>query len=248
VLAHPGQEQWTGRQFEETFMLAFVRQIAQDGRVLLLSAFRIMKGHLVELGAFALIVSALAIAVHNYDAKLYNLLKEDRGHALKQIARILSKFGELQKGPAILAGGIWGVGFVIRRRTWQMAAIACLLAACLAGATADIAKMAAGRPRPKVEMRDQFHGVHWSDDFHGFVSAHAATSFGAATALTVALPAIGVLVIPAAALVTWSRIALGNHYPSDCLLGAALGFLFGVPLGLAVRELGLGSDDGRPSV
>jgi len=58
-------------------MLAFVRQIAQDGRVLLLSAFRIMKGHLVELGAFALILSALAITVHNYDAKLYNLLKED---------------------------------------------------------------------------------------------------------------------------------------------------------------------------
>ena len=97
-------------------------------------------------------------------------------------------------------------------------------------------------------MSDQFHGVHWSGDFHGFVSAHAATSFGTATALTVALPAIGVLAIPAAALVTWSRIALGNHYPSDCLLGAALGFLLGVPLGLAVRELGLGSDDGRPSV
>jgi undecaprenyl-diphosphatase len=229
-------------------MLAFFRQIAQDGRILLLSAFRIMKGHLVEVGAFVLIVSALAIAVQNYDAKLYNLLKEDHNYSLRQIARSLSYLGEMYRGPAILVIGIWGAGFVIRRRTWQMAAIACLLAACLAGGTADIAKMAAGRPRPKVEMRDQFHGVHWSDDFHGFVSAHAAASFGTATALTVALPAIGLLVIPAAALVAWSRIALGSHYPSDCLLGAALGFLFGVPLGLAVRELGRGSDDGRPSV
>ena len=201
----------------------------------------------MELGAFALIVSALAITVYNYGVKLYSLLEEDRDHVLKQIAWSLSYHGEVQRGPAILAIGIRGIGFVIRRKTWQMAAVACLLAACLAGATADIAKMAAGRPRPKVEMRDQFHGVHWSDDFHGFVSAHAATSFGTATALTAALPPIGVLAIPAAALVTWSRIALGNHYPSDCLLGAALGFLFGVPFGLAVRELTGGSDDERSS-
>ncbi len=117
-----------------------------------------------------------------------------------------------------------------------MAAVACLLAALLAGITADVARVGAGRPRPRAGMQDGFYGVKWADKFHGFVSAHTATSFGMATAVTVALPAIGILTLPLATFVAWSRMTLGSHYLSDCLLGAGVGLWFGVPFGLAARR------------
>ena len=217
-------------------MLAFVRQIALDCRTLTSSAFKIMRTHLARLGAFALPLVLVALFVSNYDAKLYNSMKEQRGPSVKQIARNVSYCAESQRGPTILAIGLWGVGFVSKRKRWQMAAVACLLAALLAGTTADVARVGAGRPRPRAEMQDGFFGVKWADKFHGFVSAHAATSFGMATALTVALPAIGISTLPLATFVTWSRMTLGNHYLSDCLLGAGVGLWFGVPFGLAARR------------
>ncbi len=217
-------------------MLAFVLQIALDCRALTSSAFKIMRTHMVKLGAFAFTLVLFVVCVSNYDAKLYDFMKEQRNPAVKQIARDLSYCGELQRGPTILAVGLWGVGFVCRRKRWRMAAVACLLAALLAGITVDVARVGAGRPRPRAEMQDGFYGVKWADKFHGFVSAHTATSFGMATAVTVALPAIGILTLPLATFVAWSRMTLGSHYLSDCLLGAGIGLLFGVPFGLAARR------------
>ena len=217
-------------------MLAFVRQIGLDLRILTYSAFKIMRTHLVRLGAFTLPLVLVALFVSNYDAKLYNCMKEHRSPTGKQIARNLSYYAELQRGPTILAIGLWGMGFVCRRKRWKMAAVACLLAAFLAGITADVARVGAGRPRPRAEMQDGFYGVKRANKFHGFVSAHAATSFGMATALTVALPAIGIPTLPLATFATWSRMTLGNHYLSDCPLGAATGLWFGVPFGLAARR------------
>ena len=217
-------------------MLVFLRQVALDCRALTSSAFKIMRTHMVKLGAFALPLVLVALFVSNYDTKLYHSMKEQRSPSVKQIARNVSYCAELQRGPTILAVGLWGVGFVCRRKRWQMAAVACFLAALLAGITADVARVGAGRPRPRAEMQDGFYGVKWADKFHGFVSAHAATSFGMATALTVALPAIGIPTLPLATFVAWSRMTLGNHYLSDCLLGAGVGLWFGVPFGLAARR------------
>lgn len=76
--------------------------------------------------------------------------------------------------------------------------------------------------------------VHIVNDYRGgrfgFASSHAANTFGVATLLVLLLrkryPFIGWLFLWAA-LVSYTRIYLGVHYPGDLIVGGALGAFFG---------------------
>ncbi|HEY9856728.1 MAG TPA: phosphatase PAP2 family protein, partial [Stenomitos sp.] len=80
------------------------------------------------------------------------------------------------------------------------------------------------RPRPYMTYPDlKTPNGKMEDDPLSFPSGHAAVSFAAATVLAdynpkLAWPAYGI-----AALVSYSRIYNGLHYPSDILAGALLG-------------------------
>ena len=67
---------------------------------------------------------------------------------------------------------------------------------------------------------------------YGFVSSHAANTFGVAALLTPLLRKqwrwIGWVLYPWAILSSYSRIYVGVHYPGDILAGAALGVLIGL--------------------
>ena len=67
---------------------------------------------------------------------------------------------------------------------------------------------------------------------YGFVSSHAANTFGVATFLTATLRKkarwIGWVLYCWAFLSSYSRIYVGVHYPGDILAGAVLGFLIGM--------------------
>jgi membrane-associated phospholipid phosphatase len=80
------------------------------------------------------------------------------------------------------------------------------------------------RRRPRLELLPPLATV--PSDL-SYPSAHAATSFAAARALSAVLPAPPLYA--AAALMAATRPYLGVHYPSDVLAGIALG--------LAVAEL-----------
>jgi membrane-associated phospholipid phosphatase len=78
------------------------------------------------------------------------------------------------------------------------------------------------RPRPYTRLTMEKHAdaSSWS-----FPSGHTSTAFAAATALTLEYPRWQVAV-PAflfASASGYSRMRLGVHYPSDVLVGAALG-------------------------
>lgn len=65
----------------------------------------------------------------------------------------------------------------------------------------------------------------------GFVSSHAANAFGMAVLVTLLLKNhfrwIGWVLLPWAAVVAYSRVYLGVHYPGDIIVGAMLGILCG---------------------
>ena len=74
---------------------------------------------------------------------------------------------------------------------------------------------------------------------YGFVSSHAANSFGLAifSALVLKRRWFTVSVIAWATVVSYSRIYVGVHYPGDVLCGALLGLLIAYPFHLATTRL-----------
>jgi undecaprenyl-diphosphatase len=127
-------------------------------------------------------------------------------------------------GPAGAALWLWRGG----RRALKV-----LLVAVVAMGAADmlahkVLKPWAARPRPEragepVKMRAPANGAY------GFPSNHAINMGAAAATLTVAYPAGAVVWAAAAALVSYSRVYVGAHYPSDVLAGLALGLAIGWP-------------------
>lgn len=130
---------------------------------------------------------------------------------------------------ALLAVGLTGRPG-LRATAWRA-----LLGILLAAGTAALLKQCFQHPRPfTLGMGTQWlpHGAT-----AGFASAHAATAAALATGFLLAplgWPARA-LVLAAALAMSWSRMALGLHFPSDVLAG----WLLGAGCALAVRPLRL---------
>lgn len=84
------------------------------------------------------------------------------------------------------------------------------------------------RPSHNVELQDVIHLVkNYRGGTYGFVSSHAANTFAFATVASLLLKSkkITIILFIWAALVSYSRIYLGVHYPADITCGALLGIL-----------------------
>ena len=101
--------------------------------------------------------------------------------------------------------------------------------------TADLAAFALKAPIPRE--RPRVHALVPRPHDHAFPSGHAATSFACATILAAAAPRLRVPLFVLAALIAWSRVYVGVHYPLDVVAGAALGLLVATALRLLPAAL-----------
>ena len=130
-------------------------------------------------------------------------------------------------------------------RRWGVFALT-VIALVLADWTSMGLKALIDRPRPPLRYAEPKTLVPVPHDA-SFPSGHAATSFAAATMLSLAFPRFAPFLYVLAAAVAFSRVYVGVHYPVDVLGGAALGLLVAVGLRLLVRRLAQRKLNGRTS-
>jgi membrane-associated phospholipid phosphatase len=155
--------------------------------------------------------------------------------AVHSVAKAASYWGDWP-GWAVLGLAVWVAGAARNKVSWRNAGLACLLATLMAGLTINCFRPTMGRPRPYTGLPDGLYGPGLNTRYHSFMSGHTAASLAAATALVIAVPPVGVPALGAAAVVSWSRMQLNKHHPSDLLTGGAVGILWGWCFGRAARK------------
>jgi len=97
------------------------------------------------------------------------------------------------------------------------------------------------RPSHNLDLMNQLHYVN---DYHGgqygFVSSHSANMFALATMIFLLLRKqykYAWLVFIWSALIAYSRVYLGVHYPSDIIVGGLLGIAISIILFLLLKRL-----------
>ncbi|HEY9897638.1 MAG TPA: phosphatase PAP2 family protein [Pantanalinema sp.] len=102
---------------------------------------------------------------------------------------------------------------------------AAFVAEGLAGMSVMLIKPLFERPRPfAADPSLRTPSGKWETDPNSFPSGHAAVSFAAATAIADARPDYAWPAYGLAALISYSRMYNGVHYPTDLLAGALLGY------------------------
>jgi undecaprenyl-diphosphatase len=135
-------------------------------------------------------------------------------------------------------GLIWAliaIAVAIVYRRYQVFGMT-LLTIVVADTTNFALKQVADRARPNVSYAKPEPLLH-PPSSNSFPSGHAATSFAAATVIGAAAPRLRVPLYLLAALIAWSRVYVGVHYPLDVLFGALWGLTIGLLLVRALPRL-----------
>jgi undecaprenyl-diphosphatase len=138
--------------------------------------------------------------------------------------------------------GIWLAYKQFGKKIWILAVFV-IITVLFTDQSCNILKNTVCRLRP-THNPDIMSLVHIVNDYrggqYGFPSAHACNTFGMAIFLySVLRPkrwGVTVVLFAWAAVMSYSRIYLGVHYPSDILCGATLGACIGLGMSALFRK------------
>lgn len=203
----------------------------------LLRSPSLLKKHLLKVGVSALIIAALA--AYFFDQKLSQFfgIPEVRDQ-WRPIARVITDLGLSDYYFAIALLSWAFCRFVAPKisalqrysakvdyfRRWGLNFLVALL---VSGAITHLIKFTVGRQRPhKTPDFDPFVFVPFNFHWHwqSFSSGHSQVMFTAATMFSVAFPKMRWLWIPVAVIVCGTRIVVHDHFLSDTIFGAFVGY------------------------
>lgn len=185
--------------------------------------------------AVALFLTALGAALV-VDHEIDRWVVATRSAEVEWLAKTLSRFLAwhwLMLGALLAALVAWWRG----RRDWVRVLCLMMVAASLAGLSADFLRGMIGRTRPTATAPQGWYGVRTEGRW--LITEHAYNSFpsGHTTAATAfALPLflwrrrLGLLAFPFVALVAGARVWASAHHLSDVLAGAFLGSVIALAL------------------
>ncbi len=137
---------------------------------------------------------------------------------------------DLHKNPVGLLVFFGVVLIWLYRKRWKIVPVALGLIFCVGFTdfvTYRVFKPFFKRARPPaVETEIQLKTDRYAG--YGFPSNHAANNFAGAVFLSHCYPALRVVYYSVAALIAFSRVYVGVHYPLDVVFGSFLGLIFGL--------------------
>ncbi|MDB5054299.1 MAG: rane-associated phospholipid phosphatase [Bacilli bacterium] len=105
---------------------------------------------------------------------------------------------------------------------WRIMAIQAIIALAVSHIPVAILKKKYPRLRPYLVLPDTKTCKKPLVD-HSFPSGHTTAIFSIIIPFVISAPYMTFIVVPIAMTVAYSRVYLGLHYPSDCVVGALLG-------------------------
>jgi undecaprenyl-diphosphatase len=129
-----------------------------------------------------------------------------------------------------LLAGLFTLARGFERHRARRGAVAAGVSAALALAIGQVLSALVHRPRPFVADPPAVHlfARHAADA--GFPSDHATASFAIAVAILLRSRRWGYVALAMALVLSAGRVAMGFHYPTDVLAGAALGSAVAIAL------------------
>jgi undecaprenyl-diphosphatase len=125
------------------------------------------------------------------------------------------------------------LGYWTRRKQWRAVLTVVMSLALSDLVVVRIMKPTVNRERP-CHVLKEVQAPLGCGPGKSFPSAHASNAFALAISAAPNIPYGYYVLMPVAVGVSWSRISLGVHYPSDVLFGAFTGSLLAVLCGLLV--------------
>ncbi|MCF7971907.1 MAG: phosphatase PAP2 family protein [Methylococcaceae bacterium] len=159
----------------------------------------------------------LLLSIHKYDVFMFTWLVNAKMHgSLTQFCRFMSKTGDGQLYTLII------LLLLLREGIENQLLQTILLALLIERPLYFVLKNGFKRNRPEAALAD-FTSIITPSDKFSFPSGHTSAAFLMATLLGFFMPSVAIPLYCWAALVGFSRVVLGVHFPTDILVGVILG-------------------------
>jgi membrane-associated phospholipid phosphatase len=211
------------------------REVLKDAQYILTSPLRLDAKSGLILGGVAAGIGGLFLL----DDEIQTLFQQNRDHSRDDIADVLNTlgdFGTVTIGNVALISTGWLFRNHVTGNKLMQTALVSLEAQLFADGIAGMTKFAVGRNRPTAgEGSDSFQPFHEFD--RSFPSSHAARTFAVAAVFADRYEQpIPLIAYTTATLISLSRIYQNEHFSSDVLAGAVLGFTLGKVLSWRHRD------------
>jgi undecaprenyl-diphosphatase len=173
--------------------------------------------------------------LHGLDLAVYRAVEQSSTPAIDRTLRRISRLANYSQLWIAVAALLFAFG----GRSGRRAAVTGLAAIGLNSFLVNIPlKSIARRRRPERAEAPDGNVRHVPmPTSRSFPSGHSASAFAFATAVSAFRPELGWGLRAAAALVAYSRVHCGVHYPGDVLVGSLIGIGVGESTALASRAL-----------
>ncbi|WP_337871985.1 phosphatase PAP2 family protein [Ignavibacterium sp.] len=174
-------------------------------------------------------VTALTSTAFLIDRENREFWQRNRTKTLDDVSEVGRIYGEISYA-AILSGSLYLGGKVFKDKDVSVTGRMLLEGLLYAGLTTTVLKFATGRSRPYMNEGElQFNFFQTTNDYLSFPSGHSTVAFTLSSILSDRInntyASIGLYSL--AVLTLWQRMYSDNHWLSDVILGASIGYFIG---------------------